>query len=72
MVDLAVPAAFVEADSRKQERTAIRLGLPSKGRMAEETLTLLKVPLCSLWSALLLAPLYYFYASGAGFCRIVS
>lgn len=42
MVDLAVPAAFVEADARKQERTAIRLGLPSKGRMAEETLTLLK------------------------------
>ncbi|KAH0460502.1 hypothetical protein IEQ34_011165 [Dendrobium chrysotoxum] len=38
----SVPAAYVESDPRKQERTAVRLGLPSKGRMAEETLTLLK------------------------------
>ncbi|KAK8967330.1 hypothetical protein KSP40_PGU001402 [Platanthera guangdongensis] len=36
------PAINSELEFCKQERTAIRLGLPSKGRMAEETLTLLK------------------------------
>ncbi|KAG0499201.1 hypothetical protein HPP92_003892 [Vanilla planifolia] len=38
----AAPTAYAEAEARKQERTAVRLGLPSKGRMADETLTLLK------------------------------
>lgn len=38
----AVPTTNMELDFCKQERTAIRFGLPSKGRMAEETLTLLK------------------------------
>lgn len=38
----AVSGSNVEVEVRKQDRTAIRLGLPSKGRMAEETLSLLK------------------------------
>ncbi|CAA6655550.1 unnamed protein product [Spirodela intermedia] len=44
---VAATSPLVLADAKvepllKQERTAIRLGLPSKGRMAEETLGLLK------------------------------
>jgi hypothetical protein len=40
----AKPVAVVPPSS---ERTVVRIGLPSKGRMAEQTLTLLKVPYLS-------------------------
>jgi ATP phosphoribosyltransferase len=33
------------------DRTVVRIGLPSKGRMAEQTLSLLKVPCFSLRNA---------------------
>ncbi|KAJ6853390.1 uncharacterized protein M6B38_250055 [Iris pallida] len=36
------PAPVVVSDGAASERTVVRLGLPSKGRMAEETLNLLK------------------------------
>lgn len=41
----AAPAMAMAPDveSEAADRTAVRLGLPSKGRMAEETLSLLKV-----------------------------
>jgi hypothetical protein len=40
----AKPVAVVPMSS---ERSVVRIGLPSKGRMAEQTLTLLKVPYLS-------------------------
>lgn len=59
--DVAVrPLVLTDAE----QRSVVRLGLPSKGRMAEETLDLLKVPfffclLLSLW--LLFFPLIYLF-----------
>ena len=37
-------AAAELLSQREQQRTSMRLGLPSKGRMAEDTQELLKVP----------------------------